>query len=332
MDQEEDETDFSEALRKLRRKPTSSDRLKDRIEASARESYRLAKPKADAKAGIKKSKRFDLALRKAGHPDLANAIKSCSKKVRCGSTYCKTCRANLSSRLLARTNKNLIGRLGSDQKLVHAQVHYMTGLVAIASLDARDINHAIREARGNFEAAAKRRPWFRVEGAFELELVHFVHMDQMNANYSPRKKATLEAMIAGTLIRALYEDDGYVVLVHWHALASGLYDVSDGRSQKKPMKRCAFDVLQSYYGKHSRQLHAQKLQSPTASRPLSSHIARICSYPFKDAHRLNYTFQGSRFANGEWIDWASLGQFIAAYRAVGHVGNRGLAISYRGEK
>ncbi|MCA0275575.1 MAG: hypothetical protein LCH86_06200 [Proteobacteria bacterium] len=331
MDQEENaDVDFTEALLKLRRKPTSSNQLTELIEASKQEAYKLAKPKADAKAGIKKSKRFDLALRQAGHLDLARAIKSCSRKVPCGSTYCPKCRANLASRLLVRTNKNLIGRLGSDQKLVHAQVHYMTGLVAITSLDAGDINHAIREARGNFEAAAKRRPWFRVEGAFELELVHFVHMDKMNAKYSPQKKATLEAMIAGTLIRALYEEDGYVVLVHWHALVSGLYDVAGGRSQKKPMKRCAFDVLQSYYGKHPRQLHAQKLQAPTASRPLSSHVDKICSYPFKDAHRLNYTFQGSKFANGEWIDLTSLGHFIAAYRAVGRVGNRGLAISYRG--
>lgn len=309
------------------KKKNSLEEAKRRTEELTTQNIRAA---PTARPGIKLEKRFQLALKAAGHDDFAKRILACSTKSSCGSTFCKKCRSNLAKRLLARTERHLLRQLGGDDKQVHAGVRHVSGLFSIDQIDRSQIAYSILQARKIFEKARRGRPWFTVEGAFELELLDFRHMDQMTDQKSSVKRDQLKALLDGTLVRPLLGDDEMVVLVHWHALMVGWGDKADPRRMaKSQVKNSALDILEAEYANHHRQLYTQRLHA-VHFRSTTDSLSKISSYPFKNAHRLKYTFEGAAYQNGEYIDDKTLGQFIKVYRDVGGVGNRGLRISIGG--
>lgn len=72
---------------------SAKSRIDDLLEQSAKTASIIANASGTARKGIKKSKRFQIALIAAGYPDFANQIASCNTKNSCGSTYCPRCRA-----------------------------------------------------------------------------------------------------------------------------------------------------------------------------------------------------------------------------------------------
>ncbi|TYR34885.1 hypothetical protein FY036_03430 [Mesorhizobium microcysteis] len=216
-----------------------------------------------------------------------------------------------------------------NEEGLFTELRHVSGLVDITALQPSDIRFAIKQAREVFERAAHRRPWFKAEGAFELELVDFKHMDRMSPLYSPEKKTSLEDLLSGTLTRPMYGDDEMVVLVHWHALMVGLDDTTGLTREggRQSTRGSAFSVLRKHYHRH-RQLYVQPLRRPKVSSTIAKDISKICSYPFKNAYRLKYTFEGSDYQNGEYVDFKTLGEFIHVYRQIGRHGNKGLQISY----
>lgn len=283
--------------------------------------------KRDSEAGIKLAIRFQKALTTAGHTVLAKRISKCAFGRRCGSTYCPDCRSNLGKALRQRTERNIVRRFGGKPDRILANVVHVTGHMDIASIDAGQIRPLIYDERNFFQSLIKDRPWLRIEGAFELELLHFAHMDRMGSEYSPEKKKQSESLLKGTLTRHMYGDEEMVVYIHWHALVAGLDDIKGRGYFSTQLKHSAREVLKKRYSGH-RHLHVQPLY-PETRQALKKSLAKISSYPFKDAYRLKYSFDGADNKYGEYIDMTTLGHFINVYRQVGGVRNAGLAISYR---
>ena len=274
-DQTDEPFDFS------RFKGRKKQSLKQIIFESHALSEKLASTaKHNSKEGIRLSKRFQKALTAAGHTHLAKRILNCADHKTCGSTYCPSCRSELGAALYNRTQRNIVKRFGGRADGILANVLHVTGHVDVASIDPGQIRPLIAGEQEFLKTLVRDRPWLRIEGAFELELFHFKHMDKMGIGHSPVKGKQIGSMVKGTLTREMYGDEDMVVYVHWHALIAGLDDVK-GRGLFSPEKRpSAREALKARYSGH-RRLFAQPLY-PVAKKSIAASISSISKYPFKD--------------------------------------------------
>ena len=60
------------------------------------------------------------------------------------------------------------------------------------------------------------------------------------------------------------------------------------------------------------------------NKEFDKNLKTLTNYPFKDVYRFKYSFRGSDYKNGEYLNKEELGKLISVYDELGGRGYRGL--------
>lgn len=221
------------------------------------------------------------ALKQTGHHIIADSIDQCRRGAWCGSTYCATCRARHSWAHRQRCLDVKRLRYGDGEYPARNVMRHLTILNALVPMRIRAIEDALDQAKRDLDVFRAKFTHIALRGVFELELVDVQGMVQSGA--CPEKLRTLVEMTGGDIL-SMREP---AVLVHSHNVKFG-----SGEDEKKLR-----DWLKGKYP-HHRQTKIQKLRK---DRSIDENLVKICSYPFKNRHQYNLTYDTDGYVDGRYI-------------------------------
>lgn len=221
----------------------------------------------------------------------ANKLKNCKRGSYCGNIYCSgTCRGRHGDKLLTRFRGRIQGE-GLNEDQARDRFRWCTFLHAVVPADAASVSEAIRNARAFYNAMSAKFDGSWAQGAFELELVDLVKVNDMRSdNGNQERKRELVLKLSGRASGDLFADEDYTwedadgnkrsdwVLVHTHFLMdAGNYEI---------------DAIKGYLKQRfplDRQAIMERIWAPDV-RSLDASLQKMASYPFKNKTCYNYKF------------------------------------------
>ena len=314
---EEEKDSGFKVLKKRSRSKETLNKLRDRIleleEEDRRSLYSVTKRNRDK---IKSS----LLCEEVDNVELWEKINNCGygREKKCGSFWCKRCREVVTNINLNKVSNKMEGykdwlglEIGNDD------FKMLSGVIGLNSLDSNEIVDSIESDKNRWKRIKRRmdkigRPLFIVN-VYGFELVNGLFLMSSKGRENEYKKKMIRQLVDSN---KRFRLNDVFVFSHFHSICNlTLKELNDvckdefyvnGEKLKK-MNSCGLYV-RKFIKKNS----------------LEYNVKKLCSYPFKSVWRFKYTFRGSDFKNGEFLNKEELGKLIGLYDSLSGRGYRRL--------
>ena len=310
---EEEENKGFENLKKYRGR--NLDRIKREIfDLKSKDRFDLR----SKKWFLRDSVRDSLCCEEVDNGDLWEKIDFCGYKnnVKCGSLWCKDCRDNVSriyERKIRERIRYLDDELERNEEIIRVSnedLYMLSGVVGVEKVNVDDINKSLKWDSNRWKRIKRRidkknRSVF-IELSYEFELVngyYLMNCDDGKERENYYKKELIRELVNNERGRIRLND--LFVFVHFHCVSN-----MNGEELKRLCGNVFYVNGKKLIKMSDCGLYVRKFIS---SKELDKNIRKVSNYSFKNVFRFKYSFRGSDYNNGEYLNKEELGKLISLY-------------------
>lgn len=264
---------------------------------------------------LRKRIKDGLLCEEVDNESLWNKFNNCgfSNEKKCGLFWCNRCRETLKLVYEGKVQKNIIKCESNNDDL-----KMLSGVVGLNKVDSSEVIESLNKDNNRWKRVRRRLKNLKgnkfINSVYEFELVNGLFLMNSVGRDNEFKK---------DMIRSLVEKDkkfrinDIFIFNHFHSISNLnddelMYvcgdDFKDNKGNKlKKMSDCGLYVRKFIKDKR-----------------LRDNVRKLCSYNFKSVYRFKYSFVGSDYKNGEYLNNIELGKLISLYDKVSGRGYRRL--------
>jgi len=316
------EVEKGDGFKELKKRSSSKESLEKirnkifELESSDRRSlYSISKKLRDK---VKDS----LLCEEVNNVELWEKFNSCGygREKKCGLFWCKRCR-EVVSRVYESKVRHCIDsyRDWLGMEVGNDDFNMLSGVLGLNRLDSNEIVDSIVSDRNRWKRIKRRmdkigRPIF-ILSVYEFELVNGLFLMNSVGRDNEFKKKMVRQLVDRDSSNRFRLNDVYV-FSHFHSI-SNLTEYELNNVCKKE-----FYVNDSKLNKTMDcGLYVRKF---IKNKEFDKNLKTLTNYPFKDVYRFKYSFRGSDYKNGEYLNKEELGKLISVYDELSGRGYRRL--------